>query len=347
MAERNAVQKVLPVIATILVVLGVVAIARLNVKKQDATAWPPSAPGAAASATWTVLQSGGKLSLTNDQGDRRECELPDGFANVDRADKDGFTVRNATGARMLVSFECIVKDPKLVPGLANPSGLRAANVSGKRRDGAGVLEVSDGKITEEITLRGKNSRPYRDPEVVGWLDDNVFAVTAFQGDARYALTVQTTGRITELLKLPENAVEFKAGAESFWYVTVTPGEGIELGPRGPSELHRVSADATDTVVSKEEGSVIERVSLGPDGTAVFVAGGTLMRVNTDGKVVNAGPGIPLGGTDDGELIVNRNRSAWVVSKEGISRALTDGSVGADVSAAWIVRQTLDEPTSTK
>src|SRR3989338_3104848 len=132
MIQRNVAQKVLPVIATILVVLGVVAIARLNVNKQDAVALPPSAPGAAASATWTVLQTGGKLSLMNDQGDRRECELPDGFANVDRADKDGFTVRNATGARMLVSLDCVVTNPKLVPGLANPSGLRAANVSGNR-----------------------------------------------------------------------------------------------------------------------------------------------------------------------------------------------------------------------
>ena len=40
MAERNAVQKVLPVIATILVVLGVVAIARLNVKEKDVVTPP-------------------------------------------------------------------------------------------------------------------------------------------------------------------------------------------------------------------------------------------------------------------------------------------------------------------
>ncbi|HWR00167.1 MAG TPA: hypothetical protein VN397_04980, partial [Candidatus Methylomirabilis sp.] len=229
MAERNAVQRYLPVIATILVVLGVVAIARLNVKKENIVKEPPSAASEPTTVTWTVFQAGMKLSLTNDQGDHRECDLPEGLTNVDRANKDGFTVRSATGARMLVNLDCVVTNPKLVPGLANPSGKRAANVATKRRDGAGVLEVSDGKIMEEITLRGKNSRPYRDPEVVGWLDDNIFVVTAFQGDAKYALTVQTTGRITELLKLPENAVEFKAGASSFWYVTVTPGEGIELG----------------------------------------------------------------------------------------------------------------------
>ncbi|HWQ99522.1 MAG TPA: hypothetical protein VN397_01590, partial [Candidatus Methylomirabilis sp.] len=109
----------------------------------------------------------------------------------------------------------------------------------------------------------------------------------------------------------------------------------------------LGAGFTDTVVSKEEESVIERVSPGPDAIAVYVVGGTLMRVNADGKVVNAGTGIPLGWMDDGEFIVNRNGSAWIVSKEGISRALTDGSVGADATAAWVVRQTLDATSSTK
>lgn len=331
------VQKYLPLIATVAVVLGIVAAARFNASRQPKSLQADSDLSAvsAEDTSWTAVLAGRTLTMTVDDGASKICALPDGFNFVDDVDSDGFTVRSATGARMLVGLDCNVKDSKLVPGIANPSGKRMANISGERRDGAAVIEISDGKYTEEITLRGKNSRPYRDAEVIGWLDDNIAVVTAFQGDARYALTVQTTGRITELVKLPDNAAEFRTGGGAFWYVTVTPSEGIELGPRGPSALHRVSQAGTDLVTAEEADAVIENVLISSNGNAAYLVGGTLKIRFADGEFQNAGTGKPLGWTATGSLIASREGGLRIIAPSGSSESF-NLTIEGEITRAWRV-----------
>ena len=336
MSQRNALQKYLPLIVTVAVVLGIVAAARFNASKpQTPQTDNKQSAGPNEGTAWTAVLADRKLVMASDDGASKNCVLPDGFGFVDDVSGDGFIVRSATGARMLVGLDCAVKDAKLVPGIANPSGKRMANVTGERRDGASVIEISDGKITEEITLRGKNSRPYRDAEVIGWLDDNVAVVTAFQGDARYALTVQTTGRITELVKLPDGAAEFRAGGSAFWYVTVTPGEGIELGPRGPSALHRVTQDGADLAASEEADAIIEDALVSPSGNAAYAAGGTLKVRFADDGFKNAGTGKPVGWTGGGSLIATREGGGAIIAPDGSSKNV-NLTVEGEVIKAWRV-----------
>ncbi|MEN9557980.1 MAG: hypothetical protein RL141_349, partial [Candidatus Parcubacteria bacterium] len=177
-----------------------------------------------------------------------------------------------------------------------------------------VMEAKTGSEetdwVKEIPLRHENGRPFREPQVVGWIDDAAVALVALRGDVRYVVLVDETGDVQTLAPLPELAEGFSVGGTSVWYVTATPGEGIEFGPSGPSAIHRilwpgrgpdVARVGTDMVVAQEPVALIGSLHVNADGRYAYTAGGRLM-LGYEKALVDAGTGSFLGWTDDGRLI---------------------------------------------
>jgi hypothetical protein len=364
-------QSLLPVIATIFVVGGVALIVRLapsrNTNQELDYASGPASESEIPE-TVVVIQSGSRLAINVKKETTRQttCDLPNGFVTVDRVTDEGIAIRSATGGHMLLNFSCsaLASSNTVVPalpssiaavsaspvvivaGIPNSAGTRGAWLGSPKSDGAGTLRISDGKNVEEIVLRGKKSLAYRDAEIIGWIDDDHVALSALQGDARHIVLVEPLGRVNELVQVPEEAAAFSVGAGSVWYVTVTPGQGIESGPTGPSEVHRVSLNGEDRVAAHEEDvQAIESLTVRPNVPAdplpfAYRVGDRLIWSDASGTRTDLGSARALGWSADGGLIVARDRMIVSILTSGIRELNVPAD--ADAAAAWVITGHLDE-----
>jgi hypothetical protein len=344
----NPVQKILPVFATLFIVVGLAAIVLSRPKDEVAepTTNIASHLGATTTGAVTVLQTNDTgVRFLSDDGTIHECPISWTDVRMRRLSKDGLDITAGDDQSHHVAFDCSTSDSMLPRGLLNASGTHGARMGAAKSDGAGVIIFSDGKNETEVVLRDAQSHPYRwsefQDDIVGWMDDGRLGVVVLQGDGRIALTVEPTGTISKLASLPEEAMQFAAAGGAFWYATVTPGPGIELGPRGPSELHRVQ-DGKDVIVAKDAEDAIEGLSAGPDHRFAYLAAGTLFTGQEEAK--NVGTGRPLGWTDDGTLMVARNGRLTLIAPDAASRTsgvATDTQVMVPDSASGAWRATLD------
>jgi hypothetical protein len=166
-------------------------------------------------------------------------------------------------------------------------GQATATLDVPRADGASVVIVTT-KTGEPqtIVLRDAKGRSLKDASVVGWLDDMMFGLTAIVGGERWLVSVDVTGNIELLAKLPEGLIALESRAEAFWYVTATLGEGLESSPKAPSDLYRVGANGVQTLMYHDETHVITAVLPGPDGLlAVTTDDGISRLINARGSIL--------------------------------------------------------------
>jgi hypothetical protein len=344
--QQNPVLRIMPFFATLFIVFGVAAIvltAPKQKKDETPTAATSTSPTIPTDQPLGVFETTSKIQLVAADGAQKSCDFPAGGGHISRVTKDGIDVVGGDGRSARLSFDCSLKDAVLPSGVLSPSGTHGARLGEKKTDGAATVIFSDGKNDQEVTIRGSTSRPFHDANIIGWMDDGHLAITAFQADALYALSVATTGNVTSLKALPEEADGFSAGDGSFWYVTVTPGQGIELPSRGPSVVHRIGVDGEDAKVAQDADSAIDGLLPGTGTRFAYTVGGTLFLVQGAGSS-NVGTGIPIGWTDDGRLLVSRTGKLVLIGPTSASNAPTVSSTETgmtapdDAMAAWYIPQ---------
>jgi archaeosine-15-forming tRNA-guanine transglycosylase len=203
----------------------------------------------------------------------------------------------------------------------------------------------DGRNQESVILRNAKGRPYQNPQIVGWMSDTQLVVMAFQGGERHAVAVEPSGRITQMVTLPENAVTMLAGDGAFWYVTAMPSDDIAFDVLGPSELHRVGVDGKDEMIARSEDVVIDHVTIGAEQRFAYLISGSLY-VSDAGVPVDRGTGRPVGWLENGDLlVVARNSKLLAVPQGKDTRVDVMNDFPSGIGHVWSV--TLESATSAR
>lgn len=311
----------LALFATVFVVGGLLAVVLMRPGDEEALQDPSTASDAALRGRVIVFADHGAFHVVTPEGvELRECAL-DPAARLFEVTAQGVVIGFSSGDRVRVGFDCVASPTEAAVRMEEPDADAVMHM------------VFEGGT--RVALVAQNDRPFREAQVVGWMDASHVAVVAFRGDVRYALAVSVDGALQELGALPELVGDFAAGGGAFWYVTATPGLGIEFGPRGPSALHRIALDGGEAVVARHVTDVLEGLSVSVDGAYAYRVGGTLF-VGRDETSVNAGTGIPIGWSDDDRVLV-------VDAQQSLSFKTVDGAVietgivlPRGVSEAWSV-----------
>jgi hypothetical protein len=334
--QPNPVKNALPVIATLFVVAGVAAIVMsrpldepkgVPIQEVTATSTPQAYVAYTGPDGLHVIASGENASS------ERVCTLPAGGGDVERLTQEGVVVALASGQKVTFGFDC--------EAMGTSPGARLVDTS--EDDAVGKVVFSDGTHDEVIALRGANNRPYLNPILVGWLKADTLAVIAFQNGARHALAVNPTGVVTPLGELPETATEFGVGDGAFWYVQASPGQGIEFGPRGPSEIHRIGTDGKDAMIVRDADNAMEAFLPGPGGRVTYLSGGSVY-IGQQSGVKNIGTGRPVGWMEDGTVLVLRDGKLTMIAADGV---VADTNVAIPDGIPHVWRTTLDEPAATQ
>lgn len=293
--------------ATIFVVGGVVAILQTR-PGADASEEGVEVLEEVRSGRVVVFVDAGRVYLADAASGAglRVCDAS-GVTRIEEVTRDGIVMSAPTGDRVRLGFDCVVI-----------GDVEASPVQIVEPGADGVPHVRFASSGADVALVASNGRPYREPQIVGWMDDTRVALVALRGDVRTALAVRTDGTVEVLATLPEVVGGFAAGGGAFWYVTASPGPGIEFGPQGPSAIHRVRAAGDDAVVAGDDVFIVDAFLVGPLGGYAYVMDGTLF-VGKDGAPVPAGTGVPIGWSDDGRALVLNAQGA-------LSFIATDGSV---------------------
>ncbi len=102
------------------------------------------------------------------------------------------------------------------------------------------FKLTDGYRGEwNVTLRSANGEAYTEPRLLGKLDDR-HAVVMARTDRFQILDVSRVGQAISLADVPEYANVFGLSGGAVWMATLTPGEGLESEPTGPSILYKVT-----------------------------------------------------------------------------------------------------------
>ncbi len=188
----------------------------------------------------------------------------------------------------------------------SPDRNRIVILGTPKRDGASVIEISSppanspsrGEGVLTLVLRW-NSRPLRDARVHGWSDPEHLLVSAFVTSTRAIFNVELTGAVRELARLPDAIFSLEARRGAIWYITASPGEGIESEPVPPSELHRISPVDGDRLIARDEKRLILEAVPGPKGdVAIYFNDGT-----TELSGQNLGKRHPLLFLENGQLVM--------------------------------------------
>jgi len=158
-----------------------------------------------------------------------------------------------------------VKERNVEPGwrITRMATLPLTIQASGKSDGGFVLSGTDW----DVPLRTKSAAPYQEIALLGMWDASHAALTA-QTNGRVVLSVSRLGEVREAYRIPENAnaLGFRGGAA--WFATYQPGEGIESPPQGPSDLVRVDASGTSTVMATSP-QIITSVVVGDSRTFAY------------------------------------------------------------------------------
>jgi hypothetical protein len=110
--------------------------------------------------------------------------------------------------------------------------------------------------------------------------------------------------VKKVSDLPDFIERLRIFDGAAWYVTVTPGEGIEQPDAPPSAFHRVSLDGHDDRLVQEEKSVIGNYAVGARGFAYQLDPEGVRWTNLEeGIILPLNDAVPLVYLDDGSLIL--------------------------------------------
>lgn len=189
----------------------------------------------------------------------------------------------------------------------SPGGQFSAHMEAPAKDGASIIRLSrkQGEV-QFLPLRSDRGQPIVDATLKGWFDEHHLAVIGRVSSTESIVSVQTSGAVVSLARLPENVLWTQMRAGSVWYVVASPGEGIESNPIGPSRLYRVglgsisSGDQAPVLV--EDPQVIQSVVPLNDLFAITLDTGQSF-IRLDGRRIELDKRRPLLWLPDRRLIV--------------------------------------------
>lgn len=254
----NGINKPLAIFATFLVVGGIAAVAYISslehtaVIKPAQTGTPPvvKTPVQTSTVDWMTTST---LLLVSDQsatvmsldGKTQRLTLEaftTDFITTSSRPHDG--VDAGTGSP--VQFSSATGVPLTGVSVRSPDGMDEAVLLDPKSDGAGVIGIrKNGRATQTIVLRLKNGTPLRDVQVYGWSGPEQLYVTGVITNARWVYQADVSGALTAVGILPDTAMTVVYRDGRFWYITVTPGPGIESPPMPPSELFSMEPGLMD------------------------------------------------------------------------------------------------------
>lgn len=254
----NGVNKPLAIFATFLVVGGIAAVAYISslehtaVGKPAQTAQPPvvKTPVQTSTVDWMTTST---LLLVSDQaatvmsldGKSQRLTLDafrKTFVTTSTLIRDGVEAGSGSPA----SFASVVSPTQDGRSFPSPDRAETATLLAPKSDGAGVIGITkDGGAVQSIVLRLKNGTPLRDAQIYGWSGPDQLYVAGVIKGARWVYLTDTSGNLTEQGMLPDTAMTVVYRDGRFWYITVTPGPGLESPPMPPSELFTLEPGLMD------------------------------------------------------------------------------------------------------
>jgi len=248
------------VFATILVVAGIATVAYFSSQKPAVTPQAAKATSEKAKAVEPAERTAtSSLLLVN--ADAVTLLKLDGAS--ERLSKDEFLKRlgsmkvAAEGSKaangMLAYFNLPANAADKREAFVSPERGYTARLGTPKSDNASVVEVSRGNETpQQIVLRDKKGRPVSEASVLGWFGPRTLALSAVATSSRWVFAADLNGSVRQVAPLPDNAIYSEARGGAVWYASALLGEGIELQPKAPSDLHRVSLDGTDQAVAHDD-----------------------------------------------------------------------------------------------
>lgn len=210
----------------------------------------------------------------------------------------------------------------VAPGaIVSPDGAYSAHLADPRADGATAIVLKPLSGIERLIVLRKGNEPLRDGAFAGWFDSQTMAIVAYTDTEKNVYAAGLDGSVRTLAALPDTVVLSSMRARSFWYMTAVQGAGIEVPPKGPSELHRVSIDGKDVRMARDEKRVIFGLIADEQGRIVYSM--------DDGSSVFAGLNVP-----QGQIELGKRRALGIlpdgrlILREGFSLSLFDPITGS-------------------
>ncbi len=209
-------------------------------------------PRVAAEDTWIMVNDEHTVRVWTLDGE--EVEAPLGFERLESYDRFIIGAHFTSGLPVGVRHDGRIDD---VYRVLSPDQSRQLQPAEPREDGAGAIEIRNGSDIATHVIR-MDSQPVRDVTPVGWWDDGHFAVIGRIGGERHALSVSIGGDVRDVSTIPDEAEHISAQSGALFYVTLTPGPGLESPPVPPSSLSQLSSDGeTRTVTTFDDDSILQ------------------------------------------------------------------------------------------
>lgn len=311
---------ILAIFATVLVVSGIVAAAYFSSHPANE---PKNEPQSTQPETALATSTGSLLLINSDsvtviaQGKTQRYSKQD-FSRkfiISALPSEGSD--SANGAKAYLNL----KEGSGADAPLNQDLKTMARLGKPKTDGAPVIDLDQSGVTvSTLVLRDKAGKPLKDARLLGWLDGRTIAFTALASSTRAIYSISVDGVARLLAVLPEVTLNLDGRDGAVWYTTATQGEGLESQPRGPSELHRVSATGENRLLAAELNNVILEVLPYQDtGYAYVRDDGAAFFASNDGALKrDLGKRKPLAFTADGSIVL----------REGFDLVLFDLATGS-------------------
>lgn len=310
-------------VATILVVVGVVTVAYL------AQPTKPAINVDEAAKNEQTQKAGSGLLIVDAEG-ARLADLADGTVSQlswpDDVSKLGRPLSQINGASSR-SGQPLWLDPgfKLASStsLRAPDGRRTAWLGSDKRDGGSTVMVSMSNSSNSYTLRSRNGKRISGVQLVGWTGPQELAFVGAATDTRWIYLLDMDGTVTSLSLVPEEAWLFRVTDGSVYYATAVPGEGLESPQTAPSAIWRVGLGGKAEKVADEPNAVIQSF-LGDRDRMIYSLQDGTFKLSQNGLTKTLGKGVP---------ILDLSNDGVLVASDGGLRLVSDSGIAKDVSYA--------------
>ncbi|MCR4278764.1 MAG: hypothetical protein NUV81_02555 [bacterium] len=325
-------------IAIACIVGGFFLVSRPNSKQNESLVVQMENPG----------RHGDVLVMVNDEHsvsvwkeDGTEIDAPEGFVRLEAID----TI--VPGVHFFSGVPVGVHSNKRIDNLyrvLSPDQKRELRPGSAREDGAMVVEIGMGDATEEHVIRFQDGKTVQDGEPVGWWDSQTFGVVGRLNGERHILAVALSGSVHDVAVLPDIAEQIVIQNGALWYVTLTPGPGLESPPEPPSTLHSVALGGEDTVVYTFKNDAIRRFIIGSTGDIAIQgeSGTTEYLKGIDVPASSIEKGMPLLFVREGELLLRRDNSLFLRDVESKKEISLGTYTGFDPIVSVLPAEDIDE-----
>lgn len=301
------VHPVLAVVVTILILVGVIAVSYITQQqgqKPIATTQTIATVSSTEPIPELILSNESAVTLVHANGLMERLSYP-AFVST-HPDSKGWPSRGvdvATGQER--SFDIQGEGVQIPEGHLSPDRVFRALLKEPKSDGAGSIELRRPNETgRDVVLRTADGKPLKDAQLIGWFDSDEMAVTAAGTSTRAVYSVGIDGRVAFLGHLPEDVLYTSLSRGMLFAVTAMQDGGLEMAPRGPSEVFVFHADATGSIFRSD--SVMTSFILDPEITSLDVFAYTsdsgVATLVEQGKPIVLGKVRPLLFTKNGDLL---------------------------------------------